>query len=527
MSLNDSDAFPFTFHRAVIIVPPIRDFYFTRHRFASLGAEIVSDLLRREGLQVNLLNFPLMKPEGSCIEIPGALDYLKPFIMPDETGRLSFFTHFRQFGPTIDQCAAMVEAVKPDICFMSLFAFCYADDAIVLAKKIKSKLPSVPLAVGGAGASVHPEYLLKKGAVDFVLCGEAEAGLHLFLREISLNNPKFNHVPNLAWKECTTVRFSPIRAIAQEKDIEIALVKTAENARRTTYSISLIRGCPKRCSFCSSALVFGRRLRTPPLDRLDNLLSSMGENIKHCGRRPVFNFEDDNLICSGNFLRESISLFRKHFPDAEFMAENGLDYTELTSEWCELLVRNGLTKFNLSLASVNRETLAGQCRVFEKKRYEETTGWLAKKGVPSVTYFICGLKKDTIESTARNLSYLYKRQTVIGISMFYAVPGLKDFTDCSLFDKHSTLLCLGSAAYPWNDSLSTDTLVTAFRLSRFINLKKSAFVSETEKQLLSVIERKEKLHTLIRGKSGIMKIIEVPGQDMNLMRSFFRKLIRI
>ena len=512
------------FRRAAVIVPPFRDFYFTRHRFSSLGAHIAVGLLTRSGMQVNLFNFPLMNTRGDCLEIPKELEHLKPFLIPEETGKLSFFTTFRRFGPAPEQCAAMIETVKPELCFLSVFAFCYADDAIELAEKIKTKMPAVPLIAGGAGLSVYPGYFLKKGAIDFALCGEAEAGLTKFLREISLPHPDFSRVPNLVWKDNGAVHSSPLHAYASGDEIEIALIKTAESARRATFSTSLIRGCPKQCDFCSSSLLFGKKLRSPTLSRLENLLSGFSVDNNPLGKQVIINIEDDNLLCDEPFLRSSIVLFKKHIPGASFIAENGIDYSMLTPELCEWLVRNGMGKFNLSLASLDPEILAKQGRFLNLERYEKTIDFLAGKRIPNVTYFICGFKEDTLETTANNLGYLCNKQSVIGISMFYAVPNLPGFTDLSLFDRFSSLLCLGSVAYPWNDSLSTETMITAFRLSRYINLKKSTRRSEKENQLITIIENQEKLHTLIKKKSGEEIIVAVPKQDKELVHCFFKKL---
>jgi anaerobic magnesium-protoporphyrin IX monomethyl ester cyclase len=503
-----------SFRRAAVIVPPLRDFYFTRHRFSSLGAQIAATLLRREGMQVDLFNFPLMKQEGSIVDIPSVLNHISPYIIPEETGRVSFFTHFRRFGPPVDRCAEMIQSKNPGICFLSIFAFCYADDALECARRIRAKLPSVIIAAGGAGVSAYPAYCLKNGDIDFALCGEAEACLPEFLRELFLPAPDFAKVPNLSWKTGGVVRVSPLRTHAKAHEIEVALVKTAESARSVTLSTSLMRGCPKQCDFCSSVLLFGSKIRTPPLDRLDALLSSLPEEIS----------EDDNLLCDCGFLRASTSLFKKHLPRASFIAENGLDYSLLTPERCAWLAAHGMGRFNLSLASAVPTVLAGEKRFSFPERYEKAIDFCARNGIPSVTYFICGLKGDTIETTADNLSYLYDKQTIIGISPFYAVPGLPGFTDLSRFERSSSLLCLGSAAYPWNNALSTNTIITAFRLARFVNLKKSIRRSVAENMLLSVIESRRKLYTLVKGKNGEESIAEVARQCRDLTELFFNRI---
>jgi anaerobic magnesium-protoporphyrin IX monomethyl ester cyclase len=512
------------FRRAAVIVPPFRDFYFTRHRFSSLGAHIVARLLTRTGLQVEFMNFPLMDISGTILEIPDELEYIKPFLIPEETGKLSFFTRFRRFGPTIERCVATIETVRPEICFLSVFAFCYADDAVALAEKIKTKLPIVPIIAGGAGVSAYPSYFLKSPAIDYALSGEAEACLPRFMPEISLSRPDFSRVPNLIWKENNTVLVSPLRVYAADKEIEIALIKTAESTQRVTFSTSLIRGCPKGCDFCSSTLLFGRQIRTPLPDRIGNHISALSKNIDRGGKQLIVNFEDDNLLCAEGFFRSTISMLRKHLPGVIFIAENGIDYTLLTPELCEWLVVNGMRKFNLSLASLDPDLLEKQGRRLILERYEKIISFLALKGVPRVTYFICGFKEDTLESTIRDLYYLHNKQTTIGISTFYAVPGLPGFTDPSLFDKKPSMLCLGSAAYPWNNSLSTATMITAFRLSRYINLKKSSSKSAKEEQLIAVTDDTQKLHTLIREKSGRERITPVPRQDKELVKMFFQKL---
>jgi hypothetical protein len=525
VSQSETPAAKVKFRRAAVIVPPFRDFYFTRHRFSSLGAQIVVKLLKRSGMQVcDLLNFPLINSKGTRLDIPPELGYLTPFILPEETGKLSFFTAFRRFGPSPEQCIAMIEAVRPEICFLSVFAFCYADDAIELAEKIKTKLPAVPIIAGGAGVSAYPGYFLKKPAIDYTLSGEAEASLPKFLHEISQPHPEFRRVPNCAWKEKNSVTVSPLNAFASDTEIEIALVKTSESSRRSTFSTSLARGCPKTCDFCSSRALFGNRLRTPSIERLDEILSAFSNFADLHGKQVTINFEDDNLLCDEPFLRTAVPLFKKHIPGVTFIAENGIDYSLLTPESCEWLVRNGMSKFNLSLASVVPEILERQSRFIHLERYEKAIDFLASRHIPSVTYFICGFKKDTLESTANNLSYLHNKQTVIGISMFYAVPGLPGFTDLSMFDHSPSFLCLGSAAYPWNNSLSTETMITAFRLSRYINLKKSPHGTEQEDMLVKLIAEKKELYTLVKNKVGDEKMIPVPNQHKELVKLFFKKL---
>ncbi len=119
-----------------------------------------------------------------------------------------------------------------------------------------------------------------------------------------------------------------------------------------------------------------------------------------------------------------------------------------------------------------------------------------------------------------NIAYLAKQPTRIGISLFYPVPGIFDFTDKTIFDKHPPFLCAGSSAYAWNHSLSTAELITAFRLCRFVNLLKSDIKSKEEKALIQKITQEKQLYTLVKqGKAR--SIVPVDNADHDMVGLFF------
>ena len=512
------------FNRAAIIIPPIRDFYFTRHRFSALGAHIVEKILLSAGLHTELLNFPLMNIRGAPLPLPGALNHLEPYLIANETGKLSFFTELRRFGPSADQCVSMIGKANPDICFFSVFAFCYADDAIDLACAVKKNMPGVPVVMGGAGPSAYPEYFLRNFSIDYVLAGEAEASLEKFLQRINRDTPDFPVVPNLWWKIQDKIQRHLVTGAAKSDRIIVPLEKSARTSKTVTFSTSLSRGCPKRCAFCSSRFAHGAEFRTAPEGSISRALKELGPELVPKNKQVIINFEDDNLLADEPFLKSAVSLFRKRIPGVQFVAENGIDHSFLSPELCGWLIDNGMKKFNLSLGSIDPGILARGRRFIDLERYEQVIRLLERNQVPNVTYFICGFKEDTLETTLNNLVYLHKLPTLIGISPYYAVPGLSGFENRSVFDCLPSSLCLGAAIFPWNNSLSTKIMITAFRLARFSNLLKSHRQSDMEKEMLDLIADKKSLYTTIKEKNGKERVIEVPNQDKDLVQLFFRKI---
>ena len=189
------------------------------------------------------------------------------------------------------------------------------------------------------------------------------------------------------------------------------------------------------------------------------------------------------------------------------------------------LIKSGFSSFNLSMASSSRELLRMENRHSDNSRLRSVIETVADAGIPSVTYFICGLENDTSPSVLDNILMLHELPTLTGISMFYPVPGLPGFPPETM-RRYPPRLCAGSSAYPWNDSLSTVELITAFRLSRLSNLIKTRQrrilpgenrKAETE-EINRLIERTVKsgrLHTIAGGE-----IIPVPQQDETLVAGF-------
>lgn len=235
-----------------------------------------------------------------------------------------------------------------------------------------------------------------------------------------------------------------------------------------------------------------------------------------------FNFEDDNLLFAPDYFLEVIRKIRSKYPSVRFLAENGIDYTLLSPGRVGQLIAAGMSGFNFTVVSIKDEILASQNRKSSLIHFEAMIRHVSQLGIPVLSYFICGLKGDTKLDVVNVLSYLNKLPTIVGISMFYGIPNIPDFTDMALFDNLAPYLCNGSSAYPWNKTLSTTELVTAFRLSRYVNLIKCDRKTIPELQLIEKVIREEKLFTFVKEKKKV-KIIEVTEYDKEMVRMFLKK----
>jgi anaerobic magnesium-protoporphyrin IX monomethyl ester cyclase len=509
--------------KAVVVIPPVFDFYYTPHRSSGLGSEILLNLLEASSFQAVLFNFPLQSKRPAKQNLPQALNYLKPYIIENEFGSLSFFSHYQRFGPSIPECTRQILQNEPDLICISCFAFCYAQPALDLAENIRSLNSHPVIIVGGAGVSAYPEFFIKNPAVDFAFTGEAEVSVPLFLDIFRSKGKDFSTVPNLYHISDGRIVVPINVKRTKSEDISFVLKKTFETSDRIFFTTSLSRGCPKTCRFCSNFLSHGREFRTIPVEVVKEKLAEFDQSQIKKEKIVCVNFEDDNLLCNPEYFLSVLKTFQSVFPNAGFFSENGIDYTLIQPDLLSELIECKMMQFNISLAALNPLILQNERRDASLLQYEEIMRTLKKYQIPSVTYFICGLKHDTKENVISTLVYLAGQPTRVGISFFYPVPGISDFQNKTFFDEKPAYLYAGSSAYPWNQSLSTREMVTAFRLSRFVNLLKLEKKSEKSVALINTMFHEQKLYTLVKyGKRH--EITLVNNVDPYMVKHFFQKI---
>ena len=385
---------PSTRLKAVVAVPPVKDFYFTRHRFSSLGARTVFKLLKANSVDSVFLDFPSMRKHGQQIDFPDEIAYLKPFLVPQETGRLSYFTKYQLFGPSVEECAKKICSHHPTLCFLCCFAFSYGNELLDLSRNIKKLDPAIKIVAGGAGVTAYPQYFLKDPSIDFALCGEAEVNLGIFLDAVVTGTATFDHVPNLWWKKDGIVLKSQAKDSSNSTIIEPLIAKVWETNKSVYFSTCLSRGCPNECRFCSNWIAHGKSFRTVAIDKFINELCSISIDENE-NRRVFLNFEDDNLLLAPEYLIEVMTQVRKRLPKVSFLAENGVDFRLLTPALADELVLLGMTSFNFTLCSVNKNLLEQQGRRTSLSHYESIVRHIAAQHVPILSYFIAGLEDDS------------------------------------------------------------------------------------------------------------------------------------
>ena len=218
--------------------------------------------------------------------------------------------------------------------------------------------------MGGPHATACPEDCLNNG-VDFCCLGEGEIILTELVKAI-ISKGNFSSIPNIAYKingvvvynERKIVPFNidqlefPDYTLLRNFDCYHTTIHTSDNHRALPIMAS--RGCLNDCPFCSSKLMWNRKLRyrTPEKVYLE-LLS----NISNYGISE-YHFLDDDLLANKTFiLRLTDLIVRNNMKIAYCCLTTVKSIMSLSDEELDYIKSGGLTVVEVGIESLMEKPL--------------------------------------------------------------------------------------------------------------------------------------------------------------------------
>ncbi|UCD84970.1 MAG: cobalamin-dependent protein [Deltaproteobacteria bacterium] len=165
---------------------------------------------------------------------------------------------------------------SPDLIGMQTFTstidYCYQ-----IAEIVKTANQKIKVVLGGSHATTHPQEVIGNPDVDFVVVGEGELVFNNLLKTID-EESDCSRVNGLVWKNNGTITTNKKQDFIKNLD-EVPFParelfpmtryhSSAQLRGRRTLHLVTARGCPFRCSFCSSFLSSGRTLRHHSAERV-------------------------------------------------------------------------------------------------------------------------------------------------------------------------------------------------------------------------------------------------------------------
>jgi len=262
------------------------------------------------------------------------------------------------------------------------------------------ELSDAPLILGGAGYSIFPEAALDHLGADFGIQGEGEEVFPELLRRLA-NGRDLDDLPGL---------FRPGMGCRGERRFsrtldEIPWSEAARRLTRTTKDPELMlpvqtrRGCPMRCSYCSTPMIEGRTLRKCPPDRAASFIETYVQN----GFDRLFITDNTfNLPPSyaKDFCRALLSRGLK--PSWHCILYPG----NLDEELAELMARAGCAGVSLGFESGSDRILKRLNKRFTRRDVIHDRSLLARVGIPVMGFLLLGAPGETRDSVLESFEFL-------------------------------------------------------------------------------------------------------------------------
>lgn len=240
-----------------------------------------------------------------------------------------------------------------------------------LATELKKILPECILYFGGPEVSYNAAEVLASTAADYVICGEGERAVPLFIAALE-SHSDLREVPNLVFRSGNTVTVNPSSSLLPMDELPFVYQDLTDLEDKIIYYESS-RGCPFQCQYCLSCIDQGVRMMS--LQRvfadLDFFLKAAVRQVKLVDR--TFNCDPNYAMAIWRYLKEHDNgVTNFHFEiAAELLDEEALSFLPT--------VRRGFFQFEIGVQSTNPETLRAIRRFTNLERLRKVTEKLRQK----------------------------------------------------------------------------------------------------------------------------------------------------
>ncbi|MEQ8228973.1 MAG: radical SAM protein [Rhodospirillales bacterium] len=410
---------------------------------------------------------------GSFAEAPLGLGYISSYIqrnVPDlevrivDANAMAIKHILATKTVDMDELYSMlrdeVADFDPDIVGISCLFHNIAPSAHAATRAAREIAPDSVIVMGGNYPAGSPEIALADEALDFIVLSEGEQSFSTLIECLRNGFEPNEHVDGIMFRDTALNRIAPPLStdgddIVDEilstpklnfpkslegypwpdrKDVDIGFYasysrhfafRTMEHKDVRLATMTASRGCPFKCSFCSSKDFWGLQIRyREPIDvvnEMEMLVDQFDIN--------TFIFNDDNIMFNRKSVIALCDEIKRRNLKIRWLSGGGIQVSSMKPDVVQALIETGLNQFNLAIETGNPETLkrinkplaegVAEKVIAEIRKYDNI--WIGSN-------FITGFYFETLEDIQSTLDYAGSLDLDWrSIYAFQPLPGTEDF----------------------------------------------------------------------------------------------------
>lgn len=267
-----------------------------------------------------------------------------------------------------------------------------------LARQIKEKFPEIPIVVGGVHPTALPYGVLRENETDFIVIGEGEETMLEFCERLNEgrslqdcrgigykqnNGELIINPPRPLIQNLDSLPFPARHLIPYDKYITGSSIRGYWSNRGASTMVS--RGCPFNCIYCSSHLMFGRkvRYRSP-----QNVILEI-KQLKDEYKIDSLWFMDDTFTVNKKYVTEFCDLLREEGIDIKWSCQSRVD-TVVDKELLHKMKKAGCVQIELGVESGSDKVLKALKKGFTVSQVVLAFKLIKEAGIRPLATFMLG-----------------------------------------------------------------------------------------------------------------------------------------
>lgn len=358
-----------------------------------------------------------------------------------------------------------IKSQSPDIIGITCWTI-ERGQAYKVADIAKKAVSNCIVVMGGPHATAFPKHMFIKAKIDYVVLGEGEETIRELLSVIE-NNGNISLVKGIAYRNNKDIVINERREMIRDIDtipninhfqFDYDKYNGLPDTNRKAAAIMTSRGCPFRCTYCSSAIYWGCKYRTRSIE---SVIAEIEDLYYNHGIRALLIFDDNLLIARKRCIELCKELIDRKM-DLIWAAEGSV---KVDAEMLSWMKRAGCYRIDFGVESGSPTILKNINKPFSVENTRNAFKLCKEIGIRPNAYLIFGSPGETKETIKETISLMRDIQPEITSGR----PGIWVLPDTAIYELSKQQGIISDDTW-----LKTDSIIyytgeyTEFELKRLV-----------------------------------------------------------
>lgn len=327
------------------------------------------------------------------------------------------------------EVAETLRNYKPDLVGLSSLSV-EIGSANRIADLCKEYNPQCTVVLGGLHATFMTDSCLENKSIDFIVRGEGEYTMRDLCQALMEGGNKYRDVSNISYRQDGDVKHNENRSLIADLDelpfpARDSILYPETFQHKSFGSLITARGCPWRCTFCSSKNFWDNKVR---FRSSENLVAEIKYVQKEYGTS-YFMFWDDAFTINRKVIKKYCDEFINRKLGITWRTATRADL--LDGEQLKSLRKAGCVRLDIGVETGSERMSKIIKKDMTNQKVREAFSLLDNNHIAAGAFFMAGFPLETREDLEQTFQLMKEIKSAdIAFNIFDPMPGSEDLNTC-------------------------------------------------------------------------------------------------